>query len=141
RFKELMVEQPAQIPGFRPGKAPREIVVRKYHKEVSNEVKGKVLMASLEQLADDHDIAPLSMPDINYEKLDIPKEGPFIYEFDVEVRPQFDVPEYKGLRLKRPVKTFNDEDVDREEERILARFGELVPKPKGKRQLSDHHVA
>ena len=32
-----------------------------------------------------------------------PKQGPLVYEFEVEVRPQFDLPNYKGLKLKRPV--------------------------------------
>jgi len=97
KYKELMTD--AQVPGFRPGKAPREIVIRKYHKDVTSQVKGQLLMASLEQLADENDVAPLSAPNIDYEKLDIPKEGPFVYEFDVEVRPQFDLPDYKGLKI------------------------------------------
>ena len=69
-------------------------------------MKGEILLQSLEQLAEDHDVAPLAAPDIDPSKIEIPKEGPLIYEFDVEVRPQFDLPNYKGLKLKRPVKTF-----------------------------------
>ena len=38
-------------------------------------------------------------------------------KFDVAVRPQFDLPEYKGLTLKRPVKTCTDEDVEKEEQK------------------------
>ena len=138
KYKELMTD--AQVPGFRPGKAPRSIVIRKFHKDVTSQVKGQILMASLEQLADENDVAPLSAPNIDYEKLDIPKEGPFVYEFDVEVRPQFDLPEYKGLKIKRPIKTFNDADVEKEKERILARFGTLEDKPGGKAELGDYLV-
>src|SRR5207253_112023 len=90
--------------------------------------------------ADDHDIAPLSAPNINPSALDIPKEGPFIYEFDVEVRPEFDLPNYKGLKLKRPVKTFSDADVEKEQNRTLARFGQLIPKPEGNAQIGDYVV-
>ncbi len=126
KFKELVGD--AEVPGFRPGKAPRKVIVRRFHKDVENEVKGQVLMASLEQLAEEHDVAPLSPPDINPAKLEFPKDGPFVYEFNVEVRPSFDLPDYKGLKLRRPVKTFTDDDVSKEEERVLARFGQLVPK-------------
>ena len=56
-------------------------------------------MASLEQLAEDSNIAPLAPPDLDPEQLEIPEEGPFVYEFDVEVRPEFDLPDYKGLKL------------------------------------------
>ena len=142
RFDEKIAElvEDAEVPGFRPGKAPRKVIVRRFHKEVSDQIKGQILLASLEQLAEDHDIAPLSPPNLNPNTIDIPKDGPFIYEFDVEVRPNFDLPNYKGLSLKRPVKTFTDADVDKEQNRILARFGQLVPKP-GKAQIGDYLVA
>src|SRR6516162_1656630 len=142
RFDEKIAElvEDAEVPGFRPGKAPRKVIVRRFHKEVSDQIKGQILLASLEQLAEDHDIAPLSPPNLNPNTIDIPKDGPFTYEFDVEVRPQFDLPNYKGLSLKRPVKTFTDADVDKEQNRILARFGQLVPK-EGKAQIGDYLIA
>jgi trigger factor len=138
QYAELMSD--SQVPGFRPGKAPRAIVVRKFKKEVQERVRAQLLLASLEQLADDFDVAPLSPPDLNPDKLDIPDTGDFVYEFDVEVRPQFDLPDYKGLKLTRPVHTFTDTDVAKEEERILSRYGQLVPKPEGNAQIGDYLV-
>jgi trigger factor len=126
KFKELMGE--SWIPGFRPGKAPRQIVTRKYSKEVNDQVKGEILLASLEQLAEEFDVAPLSPPDLNPNGLNIPEKGDFVYEFDVEVRPHFDLPEYKALKLKRPTRTFTDADVEEEKNRVLANDGQLVPK-------------
>jgi len=138
KYKELVGD--AQVPGFRPGKAPRKIVVRHFEKEVSEQVKSQVLLASLEQLAEEHDIAPLSPPNINPNSLVIPAKGDFVYEFDVEVRPQFDLPNYKGLKLKKPVYQFSAEDLGREEERILGRFGQLVPKPEGNAQKGEYLI-
>jgi trigger factor len=126
KFKELVGE--SYIPGFRPGKAPRKIVVRKFRKDVGNEVKSQILFASLEQLAEDYDIAPLSPPNLNPNALIIEENREFMYEFDVEVRPSFDLPEYRGLKLKRPVKTYTDDDVAKEEKRVLSNFGQLIPK-------------
>jgi trigger factor len=139
KFKELMGE--ASVPGFRPGKAPRKLVERRFHNEVGDQVKSEVLLASLEQLAEDHDIAPLSAPNIDPSKIEMPKDGPMVYEFDVEVRPQFDLPEYKNLRLKRPVHTFSDEEVVGEERRLLAPYGQVVPKPAGSVTTGDVLVA
>src|SRR5262249_40147054 len=45
KYKELIGD--AFVPGFRPGKAPRQIVIRKYRKEVGDQVKALVLMGSL----------------------------------------------------------------------------------------------
>src|SRR5438128_574324 len=83
----------------------------------ADQVKNELLFASLEQLAEEHDLAPLSPPNVDPFKIELPKAGPFTYEFDVEVRPEFDLPNYKGLKLKRPVRMFTDEDVAREENR------------------------
>lgn len=126
KFKELVGE--SWIPGFRPGKAPRPIVQRKFKKDVHDQVKGEILLASLEQLAEEFDVAPLSAPNLNTGALMIPDKGDFIYEFEVEVRPHFDLPEYKGLKLKRPVRDFTDADVDEEQTRLLSNDGQLIPK-------------
>ena len=90
KYKELVGD--SWIPGFRPGRAPRQIVTRKYKKEVYDQVKGEILLSSLEQLAEDHDVAPLAPPNLNPTSINIPEKGDFIYEFDVEVRPHFDLP-------------------------------------------------
>lgn len=134
KFSELVVD--ANVAGFRPGKAPRKIIERRFKKDVDDQVKAEILLQSLEQLAEDHDVAPLSAPDINPSKIVVPDKGPLVYEFDVEVRPQFDLPNYKGLKLKRPVKVFTDEDVAKEERRLLEPYGQLVPK-EGKDESAD----
>ncbi len=137
KFSELVVEAP--VAGFRPGKAPRKIIEKRFKKDVVGQVRGEVLLQSLEQLADENDVAPLTPPNLDPSKIEIPDEGPFIYEFDVEVRPEFDLPNYKGLKLKRPVREFTDADVEVEERRILAPYGSLVPKD-GPAELGDYVV-
>ena len=57
----------------------------------------------------------------------MPKDGPMTFEFTIEVRPEFDMPEWKGLKLKRPVREFTDADIDEQLEQMLARYGQLVP--------------
>jgi trigger factor len=128
RYTEILRSDQPQIRGFRPKKAPRKLIEKQYRDSVSEEVKTQVLMASLEQLADEQRIAPLSPPDLDPHAIFIPKEGPFIYEFDIEVRPEFDIPNYKGLQLKRPTHTFTQAEIENELRRVLERYGQLVPK-------------
>lgn len=133
RFKEkyddLYKGGGAQLPGFRPGKAPRKIVERKFKSAVQEEVRREVLMASLQQLAEDSNLAPLAPPALNPEQLVLPEEGPFVYEFDVEVRPEFDLPEYKGMKLKKLVHTFSQNEIDAEKRKYLESFGTITDKP------------
>jgi trigger factor len=137
KFKELVGD--SWVPGFRPGKAPKPIVQRKFKKDVHDQVKGEILLASLEQLAEEFDVAPLSAPNLNTGALAIPDKGDFVYEFDVEVRPHFDLPEYKGLKLKKPVREFTETDVDEEQTRLLSNDGQLVPKD-GPAQKGDYII-
>ena len=122
KYSKIVPE--SNVAGFRPGKAPRALVKRRYEKEVTDQVKAEVLLESLEQLAEDHDVAPLSAPDLDPFKITLPKDGPLVYEFEVEVRPHFDLPNYKGLKLKKPVKTFTDADVEQETRRLLNPYGQ-----------------
>jgi trigger factor len=138
-FSKLVHE--SNVTGFRPGKAPRKLIEKRYHKEVGDQVKNEVLMASLEQLGTDHDVAPLSPPEIDPENIEIPVKGPMIYEFAVEVRPQFDLPPYRGLKLKRPVKTFTEEDVAQARRNLLAPSGQVVPKDGGTVDIGDVIIA
>ncbi len=135
KIKELVVD--ANVSGFRPGKAPRRVVERRYHKEVGDQVKSEVLLASLQQLAEDYDIAPLAAPDLDPATIELPRQGPMVYEFEVEVRPQFDLPNYRGLKIRRPVHTFTDEEVERELHRVLTPHGTVVPKTEGGVQIGD----
>jgi trigger factor len=55
--------------------------------------------------------------------VDIPDDGPMTFEFDIEVRPEFDVPQWKGLKLERPAHTFSDDEVGGHLSRLLDRYG------------------
>ena len=128
KFTELVFSQQPQVRGFRPGKAPRKMIEKQYYDSVAEEIKTQVLMASLEQLAEEEKISPLSPPELDPNAIVIPKEGSFVYEFEIEVRPEFDLPTYKGLKLRRPTHTFTDAEVAKEQKRILEPYGQIVPK-------------
>jgi trigger factor len=141
KFNEMMKDQPVAVAGFRPGKAPRRLIERRFGKEVHDQVKNEVLLASLQQLAEDHDVAPLTSPNLNPADIELPAQGPLVYEFEVEVRPEFDLPNYRGLKLRRPIHTFTDKDIDNEERRLLLQDAQVVPKPEGKAGPDDLVIA
>ena len=86
----------AVVPGFRPGKAPRQLVVKRFRKQVSEQVKSKLLMSSLEQLDQDYKLEPITQPQLDVAAIELPDDGPMNFEMDVEVRPQFTLPELQG---------------------------------------------
>ncbi len=116
----------AEVPGFRPGRAPRQLVERRFKDSIREQVKSKLLVDALGQATESHDLSPISEPDIDLSAIDVPDEGPLVFEFDLEVRPEFSVPEWKGLTLNQPTFEVDDAAVDRELHHLLRRWGRLV---------------
>ncbi|MCH2589746.1 MAG: trigger factor [Planctomycetales bacterium] len=112
----------AEVPGFRKGHVPAGLIAKRFRRELADEVKQKLLVGSLEQLAEDHDLEPINEPNLDVDMIEIPEEGDFEYEFDVEVRPEFDLPDYKGLTIDRPVQEVTDEDVDAYLQQFLLQY-------------------
>jgi trigger factor len=128
-FEESLGElsESAAVPGFRQGHAPKELVQKRFRKELGGQVKQRVLLQSLEQLQEETKLDPINEPDIDVESLEIPEEGDFEYEFDVEVRPDFELPDYKGLKVKRPTRETTDADVEAYLARFLEQYGDPEP--------------
>ena len=117
----------AEVPGFRTGNVPVSLVAKRFKSEIAEQVKQRVLMASLEQLGEESDLDPINEPNLDLDSIVIPEEGDFEYEFDVEVRPEFDMPEYLGLKIDRPNRETTDEEVDAYLAQFLEQYGKQVP--------------
>ncbi len=124
-FSELMPT--SDVPGFRKGRAPRKLVETRYKKEIGEQIKGSLLMDSLGQVSEEENFTAISEPDLNLDAIEVPDDGPMTFEFDIEVRPEFDLPKWRGMKVSRPVREFTDDDIDNELEKKLSRFGQLVP--------------
>jgi trigger factor len=124
-YGELMPT--SAVPGFRIGRAPRKIVEHRYKEQVTDQVKSSLLMDSLGQISEDKTFTAISEPNFDLDAVEVPDDGPMTFEFTIEVRPEFDMPEWKGLKLKRLVREFTEEGVAEQLEQMLARYGQLVP--------------
>lgn len=117
----------AEVPGFRIGRAPRNLIESKFRKQVGEQVKGSLLMDSLTQISDNEEFSAISEPELDYEQVNIPDEGPLTFEFDIEVRPEFDMPNYDGIKVTQPEHEFVDGDVDAQIEMMAGQFSDLIP--------------
>jgi len=129
----------AEIPGFRPGRAPRKLVESRFKDRISDQVKGELLMDSMGQLSEDQVFTAIGEPDFDASSLTLPEMGPFSFEFNIEVRPEFDLPKWQGLKLTKSVANFSEEDVTKHVRRLLSRLGTLAPKD-GPAELEDSLV-
>jgi len=101
----------ANLPGFRPGKAPVQMVLKKYEKDIQDEVKRKLIGDSYRKAIEEKKIDVLGYPDI--EEIQFGRGQALQFAATIETEPEFPLPEYKGLPLKRETKNVTDEDVAR----------------------------
>ena len=112
--KEFMRE--AALPGFRPGKAPKDMVLRKYATDIEAEAKRKVISEAYRKATDEQKIDVLGQPDI--EEVQFGRGQPAIFTATVETAPDMNLPEYKGIEVKRETRGVTDEDVSSAMERL-----------------------
>jgi len=115
----------AQIPGFRKGRAPRRLIEKRYGEDVSDQTKLRLLAQAFEQIEEGQDFEVLGEPDFDPEKIELPKEGDFHFEYEVEVKPQFELPKLEGVRIEKPLFEVTDERVDEALEHLLRRQGRI----------------
>ena len=101
----------ANLPGFRPGKAPQEMVVRKYEKDIQDEVRRKLISESYQKAVEEQKLDVLGRPDI--EEIQFSRGQPLQFAATVETAPEFELPDYKGLVVKREARSVTDADVER----------------------------
>ena len=124
-YSEMMAT--ATVPGFRVGRAPRKLVESRFKDEIGEKIKGSLLMDSLSQISEEQSFTAISEPELKLDAIEVPDDGPMVFEFDIEVRPEFDLPKWQGLKIERPMRDFTDADVADNLEQMLARYGQLVP--------------
>jgi len=99
----------ANLPGFRPGKAPRDMVARRYEKEIADEVRRKLISENYRKAVEEQKLDVLGAPDI--EEIQFGRGQAMQFAATVETEPDFQLPEYKGLPAKREIRSVTDEDL------------------------------
>jgi trigger factor len=107
--KEFQKE--AALPGFRPGKAPRALVLKKYAADIKAEVKRKLIGDAYRQAVDEKKITVVGHPDI--EEIQFGPGQALQFAATIETAPEFQLPDYKGLPAQREAKSVTDADVER----------------------------
>ncbi|MEX1039305.1 MAG: trigger factor [Pirellulaceae bacterium] len=142
RYFEKAIEEmlpTVNVPGFRKGNAPKKLVEKRFRSEVKDQVKGSLLMDSMTQASDDQDFSAISEPDFDFSAIEIEDAAPLTFEFNIEVRPEFDLPQWKGLNLEKPSKSFEKADIDEHLLKVLDRYAQIAPH-EGAAEMGDHLV-
>ncbi|MHC4665246.1 MAG: trigger factor [Planctomycetota bacterium] len=131
----------AMVPGFRKGRAPRRLLEKRFGKETTEQIKLKLLADASEAALKDNELDALRDPDIDFEKVELPETGPMKFDFEVEVRPEFDLPHLEGIPVEKTKLEVTDEQLAREIEQLQRLSGVWAPREQGAVELNDQIIA
>jgi trigger factor len=115
----------ARIPGFRPGKAPAELVRRRFWDDIKSEVLHSLIPSSLQNAFREGNLNPVGNPSIA--ELQFEPAKPLRFKASFEVLPEFTLGEFKGLSVEAAKIEVTDQDVEQELERLREQAATYVP--------------
>jgi len=118
------VAKKARIPGFRPGKAPKNIVEKHYGEEVRSEVLHRMVSDSYLQALQEHKLSPVEVPRIDNVSA-LAKGSPLSFTATVEVRPEINLGVYDGIEVKEQDLTVSDGELKETIDRLREMYAQL----------------
>jgi len=132
----LNLGKKAHIKGFRPGKAPRDVLTRLFGSQVHNDVANALVNDTLPKVLSEKNLTPVSQP--NVEAKDVDAKKPFSYTARFEVQPEIENVKFEGFELFRPKAEVKDEQVDEQLQMLRERHAALkAPEPARPAQKGD----
>ena len=106
-----------EIKGFRRGKAPSSVVESKYRSQIYTEATTDLINYQINEILGTLKLMPLSRLDVDHKEL--VRGEDFTYSISFEVAPDFDLPNYEGLKVDVEKAEVKDEEVREVEQRVL----------------------
>lgn len=104
------IKKTAKIRGFRPGKAPRSVLEQYFKKDIHHDVTSKLLQDSFVAAMKETELKIVGTPTIDSPAIDV--NGPYKYKATVEIQPQIDPIDFKGLKLKKALYRITEEEMN-----------------------------
>jgi trigger factor len=120
----------ARVPGFRPGRAPRNVVERHYAKHIAEDARDRLVPVLYREALAEKGIAPVAIVDVRDVSFDR-REG-LTFQVMIDVPPDFKLPRYRKIALKTQAVDVSDEEVDRAFGQVLesyARYKDVEGRP------------
>ena len=130
------------LPGFRAGKVPKEVVERKFGADVKRQVAGNLLQQAVYSAIEKEGLNTIGEPSFEApEKIAAARGQPFTFEFTTEIFPQFELPPYTGLKSDKEEIDVLPAEMDEALERIRERFAEEAPAEEGRAMANKDSAA
>ena len=126
-FNEVVakIAPKVRIPGFRPGKAPRPVLMQKYAREIQSDVAQQLVERHFWKAAQEAGALPISHPSL--EKLELKEGADAVFRAQFDVAPEVALPDYKSLALTKKKRTIDEATLDEHIEGLRQRATKFLP--------------
>ena len=128
----------AKIPGYRPGKAPRKVIEAKFKKEIQDELEKKLVSKSYHEAIEQEKLRVVSLT--NLEDVKFGDDKSLRFRATVVTAPEFDLPEYKNIKVELPDTKVSEAEVDAALERLREQSADFVDVPERGLEMEDFAV-
>jgi trigger factor len=120
----------AELPGFRKGRAPRRLIEKRFGTMVREQTRDRLIGTAVQKAIEDHKLRVLGQPSgEGLEKVELIDGKALTFSVDVEVPPEFKLPDLAGLKVKKPSIPVTDEMVGDELKKFCIQEGSLEERP------------
>src|SRR5213596_2193096 len=128
----------AKIPGYRPGKAPRVVIEKRFRKEIQEELTKKLVSKSYHEAIEQQQLRVASLT--NIEDIQFGEDKSMRFRATVVTAPEFELPDYKNIPVQLPDTKVSDVEVDEALERLREKTADFVDVPARELQMGDFAV-
>ena len=128
----------AKIPGYRPGKAPRSVIEKRFRKEIQDELTKKLVSKSYHEAIEQEQLRVASLA--NIEDVQLGDDKSMRFRATVVTAPEFELPEYKNIPVELPETEVSEAEIDAALERLRDQSADFVDVPERGLQIGDFAV-
>ena len=128
----------AKIPGYRPGKAPRAVIDKRFRKEIQEELTKKLVSKSYHEAVEREQLRVASLT--NIEDVQFGENKSMRFRATVVTAPEFELPDYKQIPMQVPETKVSDVEVDEALDRLRDQSADFVDVPARGLEMGDFAV-
>jgi trigger factor len=128
----------AKIPGYRPGKAPRAVIEKRFRKEIQDELTKKLISKSYHEAIEQEQLRVASLA--NIEDVQLGEDKSMRFRATVVTAPEFELPEYKSISVQLPETKISESEIDAALERLRDQSADFVDVPERGLEMGDFAV-
>jgi len=109
-------QKKAKIPGFRPGRIPKQIIEKNFQDDIKLELMETVIKDAYREALKEQDLNPISQP--RFSNVETSPDSTMSFDATFDVKPNVEVRRYTGFKIEKKVSTVSDSETERVLERL-----------------------